>query len=294
MLQLYGACVLPAGSFACELWGVWLLRGQSRKTRDRLSTVYHSHLSSLSGVRRMVPTPMLLEELGQQPLADMWLLRAAGYWNSLMTDSAFHEAMAQDAVQLMQVTGTKGWVAGLSKALQTAGYAFQPQHLQGIDIGRLQALLTDGRQRVWDDLDICPRTAPSQGARNCTYERWFRKPSWAGASPLTLPLTPAAMQRFLRFRTGCHGLPKDIGSQSCMPRHHRLGQLCGTDFGDEMHLVFECAAMADLRGQFPDIFQPHQTMQQFMWQPNLLQVAKFLDAGMKRLQTFDPNEGSNI
>ena len=39
---------------------------------------------------------------------------------------------------------------------------------------------------------------------------------------------------------------------------------------------------------------PHQTMQQFMWQPNMLQVAKFLDAGMKRLQTVDPNEGSNI
>ena len=36
------------------------------------------------------------------------------------------------------------------------------------------------------------------------------------------------------------------------------------------------------------------TMQQFMWQPNMLQVAKFLDAGMKRLQTVDPNEGSNI
>ena len=35
-------------------------------------------------------------------------------------------------------------------------------------------------------------------------------------------------------------------------------------------------------------------MQQFMCQPNLLQVAKFLDAGMKRLQTVDPNEGSNI
>ena len=55
-----------------------------------------------------------------------------------------------------------------------------------------------------------------------------------------------------------------------------------------------CAAMADLRGQFPDIFQPNQTMQQFMWQPNMLQVAKFLDAGMKRLQTADPSEGSNI
>ena len=52
--------------------------------------------------------------------------------------------------------------------------------------------------------------------------------------------------------------------------------------------------MADLRGQLPDIFQPHLTMQQFMWQPILLQAAKFLDAGMKRLQTVDPNEGSNI
>ena len=294
MLQLYGACVLPAGSFACELWGVWLLRGQSRKTRERLSTVYHGHLSSLSGVRRTVPTPILLEELGQQPLADMWLLRASGFWNSLMTGSAFHKAMAQDAVQLMQVTGTLSWVAGLSKALQTAGYAFQPQHLQGIDIGRLQALLTDGRQRVWGGLDICPRTTPSQGARKCTYVRWFRKPSWAGASPLTLPLAHAAMQRFMRFCTGCHGLPKDVGSQSGVPRHQRVCQLCGTGFGDEMHLVFKCAAMADLRGQFPDIFQPHQTMQQFMWQPNLLQVAKFVDESMKRLQTVDPNDGSNL
>ena len=49
--------------------------------------------------------------------------------------------------------------------------------------------------------------------------------------------------------------------------------------------------MADLRGQFPDSFQAHQTMQQFMWQPNLLQVAKFLDAGMKRLYLVEPNEG---
>ena len=49
-----------------------------------------------------------------------------------MTGSAFHKAMAQDAVQLSQNTGTKGWVAGLPKALQTAGYAFQPQQLQSI------------------------------------------------------------------------------------------------------------------------------------------------------------------
>ena len=59
--------------------------------------------------------------------------------------------------------------------------------------------------------------------------------------------------------------------------------------------------MADLRGYFPDyscnigiILEAHQTMQHFMWQPNLLQVARILDAGMKTLQTVDPNGGSNI
>ena len=35
-------------------------------------------------------------------------------------------------------------------------------------------------------------------------------------------------------------------------------------------------------------------MQQFMWQPNLLQVTKFLDASMSSLQTVDADEGSII
>ena len=49
--------------------------------------------------------------------------------------------------------------------------------------------------------------------------------------------------------------------------------------------------MADLRCRFPDIFEAYQTMQQFMWQPNLLQDATILDAGMKRLQTVGPYWG---
>ena len=35
-------------------------------------------------------------------------------------------------------------------------------------------------------------------------------------------------------------------------------------------------------------------MQQFMWQPDMLQVAKFLDAGVKRMQEIDPDTGSHI
>ena len=49
-----------------------------------------------------------------------------------------------------------------------------------------------------------------------------------------------------------------------------------------MHLVFECHGLADLGEQFTSIFQERQTMQQFMWQPDMLQVAKFLDIYLHR------------
>ena len=84
-----------------------------------LNTLYLGHLSRLSGMWRTMATPILLEELGQQPLADMWLLRAAGFWNSLMSGSAFHKAIAQDAVDLVQMRRTQG-LASLPEALQAA------------------------------------------------------------------------------------------------------------------------------------------------------------------------------
>ena len=58
-----------------------------------------------------MPIPRVL---GQQPLAAIFSVRAAGFWDSLKTSSALDKATAQDAVQLMQVTSTKGWMAGLS------------------------------------------------------------------------------------------------------------------------------------------------------------------------------------
>ena len=58
--------------------------------------------------------------MSQQPLINMWISQTA----EVMTGSAFHQASAQDTVQLVQVTGKRGWVTGLSKALQLAGCAF--------------------------------------------------------------------------------------------------------------------------------------------------------------------------
>ena len=109
-----------------------------------------------------------------------------------------------------------------------------------------------------------------------------------------LPHQPPAMILLAMSASSGFKECKEIGSQTGVPRRQGLCQLCGADYGDEMHLVFECHGLAELRDQFASSFQERQTMQQFMWQPDMLQVSKFLDAGVKRMQEIDPDAGSNI
>ena len=62
---------------------------------------------------------------------------------------------------------------------------------------------------------------------------------------------------------------------SGVPRHQRVCQLCGSGFGDEMHLVFECAAMAIFQMFFRHIRQCSNSCGSQICCS--LQVAKFLD-----------------
>ena len=61
-----------------------------------------------------------------------------------------------------------------------------------------------------------------------------------------------------------------------------------------MHLVFECTALQDLRVPFTALFQQATTMKQFMWQPDLMRVAQFIDADVRRMRKIDPSDGSDI
>ena len=61
-----------------------------------------------------------------------------------------------------------------------------------------------------------------------------------------------------------------------------------------MHLVFECTALQDLRVSSAALFQRATTMKQFMWQPDLMRVAQFIDAGVRRMREIDASDGSDI
>ena len=102
------------------------------------------------------------------------------------------------------------------------------------------------------------------------------------------------MQTLFRFRMGVHRLPKDEGSWSRVPRHERLCLLCNLgSLCDEKHVVFECSALQGLRDEYASLFSDVCTMKQFLWQDDLVSVAKFIHACLDKMfscETGLPND----
>ena len=119
------------------------------------------------------------------------------------------------------------------------------------------------------------------------HARWFARPPHKHArSLLDIPVSAACLKRLLWFRMGCHRLPRDEGSWARpeIPRLERVCQLCGVGtLGDERHLIFECPELLCFREQWSHLFEGPQTMQAFMWQEDLIGVAKFVTACLRKM-----------
>ena len=93
---------------------------------------------------------------------------------------------------------------------------------------------------------------------------------------LRLPLPRRALMRFLRFRTGCHGLPIIVGGWDGVPRSQRLRPLCQSEYSDERHALLECSALTHLRDKYQQLFRAHIYVRQFLWQHDMLQLVRFV------------------
>ncbi len=95
---------------------------------------------------------------------------------------------------------------------------------------------------------------------------------------LQQPLSARCLRILLKFRMGCHSLPNVSGRWARIPRPQRLCMRCAQQvIGDERHLVFECPALQSVRDRYPGLFGAAiVTMQQFMWQLDIVGVAHFV------------------
>ena len=88
---------------------------------------------------------------------------------------------------------------------------------------------------------------------------------------------------------GVHRLPKDEGSWKRTPRHERMCLLCDSgSLCDEKHRVFQCSALQGLRDEYAPLFSDMCTMKQFLWQDDLVSVAKFIHACLDKMSFCAP------
>ena len=208
-------------------------------------------------------------------LAARWLASSPG----------FHKQVALDAGFLALHRGASNWVSGLCHALSLVGYNLQlnTADMQDIDIRDLRGCLPAQLAHAWESVALNPRSCPSEGARLCTYLRWFACPTHNQIELLRLPLPYKTMVKFLRFRTGCHALPNVTRGWEGVPRSQRLCPLCQSQYCDERHALLECPALVSLREKYHQLFCVHNSMRQFLWQNNMILLVRYV---IKCLDSF--------
>lgn len=285
LLRLYDACVPPTACYGCEVWGLRSLpAGDSKKGRAALASAHLKILKDIAGVPNSVHTAILLKELGRRPLHHFWWRRIVTFWNNLaaLPATSFHRQVALDDCWDAITRNVKNWAWVFMRGLRQLGYDFTIRFdtLEPVDIDAVMHLLDAPVLQVWATIDICPRTCPSSNATLCTYHRWFARPEslQRPGSLLQQPLSARCLRTFLRFRMGCHNLPVVLGRWERVPRAQRLCMQCDLGaVGDERHFVFECPALQNIRDHYLALFGAEiQTMQQFVWQLDIVSVAKFV------------------
>ena len=141
---------------------------------------------------------------------------------------SIYKTIALDCCTAAVASAHRNWAWCMFKAVRATGYelGIRIDDLDIIHISALKQHLTQRQDAIWDGLDVCPRTCPSQKARCCTCFRWFaRPPDKHARSLLNIPVSAACMKGLLRFRMGCHRLPRNAGLWA-RPQIPRLERVC--------------------------------------------------------------------
>ena len=297
LFRLYKACVPPTALYGAGVWGPYRLPPPIGQRRAALLRSHLQMLKQIAGVRSTVSTAILLRELDSRSLDYEWWLCAVRFWNGLVALPPQHlyKCIALDACRAAITSNVRNWAWAMFKGIRDMGYdmvisAIDMVHL---DVRRICQLLDDKVNALWHDLDCSPRTCPSSKARLCTYNAWCARPdSCRKKSYVNLPLSASRLRQVLKFRMGCHGLPRDSGSWAGVPRVDRVCRFCGIgSMGDERHIVFECPHLQSIRDKYVGLFSV-STMVQFFWQDDLVSVSKFLCECMDVMLGADSDDQS--
>ena len=147
--------------------------GVSREGRAAFATLHLRFLKEIARVPTSVHTSMLLHELGQRPFNHLWW--RISFWNTLaaLHDGDLFRQVAVDACRDAVTHDLRKWAWACMRGLRAKGYEYtlRCDTLIPVDVANVMLLLDAPDRQLWEGVDICPRTGPSDDAMLCTYVR---------------------------------------------------------------------------------------------------------------------------
>ena len=284
-LYLLQAILLPVLQCGCQIWGMHSPRAAvANDARAALQRLYYYCLRTICRLSPSTPRRLLLIELGLLPSQVVWWRQTLQFWKSLavLPVGSLYHTVCMDSLANAFQGGACNMASSLAACSRSVGFEMPRVHdvVPQLDVDGVVEALTQHLQGTGSGSLYCPRAAPTQGVVLCTYKQWF-KPYSPCRRYCQLPVSGRRMQQFLRFRLGCHGLAIATGrlaGTGHVEKPNRVCLVCNSGaIGDEMHMVFECAALAPLRRQHADFFTPHtDTMRSFFAQQDHLGVMNYV------------------
>ena len=275
LCYLFDTLVRPVASYGCEIWSPDFIR-KAGLGKGGVEVLHNSFMRQAMQVRNSTPVPILLSELGRQPVSWFWLRQCVKFWNRTvarpdgdLTKVCLHENMAM-AVSPCNAH-KQCWAHCLIDVLRKVGVISQPHELwvsgadgsrvlRRIDMVAVATALQQVDQQTWQvaqQLADNPRRLPDdhrEGFKLATYRAWFHV---AGNNSKRLSFAAHVNRRdsirdIARFRMGCHQLDIEARRWGDLKtvRSKRTCRCCSMGkVEDELHFMLECPLYQHIRAE---------------------------------------------
>lgn len=265
-VRLFNTFVLPAMSYACQMWGAdcSMFKSAESALDNDLQRIHLRFLRFVSGAANHVPNVVLLHEFKAVPVVCHWLRLVLRFWNKMvLSKNALLRAVFKANVQLALLGLKDCWsakVLGMLVVFREMSSVGSLRHEDicnmVLDVDRVVDILYSQVMQSLTSVHINPRLSPSPGAQQCTYLRWFAHADRFEFHPHVkcTSIFAGLHRELMRFRLGCAKNAVNSGRFLApnvkQPRAQRSCPCCSSGQAeDELHMVFECDAYQEIRSR---------------------------------------------
>ena len=226
-LKLFDHTVLPILTYACEIF--------SFENVEMIEKVHTSFLRKISHSRQSTPLYMLYAELGRFPLVHIMKTRTIAFWTRILLGKQTKLSYTMyHALQTYDNINSK-WLDNVRKILCDAGrndvWVNQNDSIPSNIKFYVKQTLQDQYLQYWRS----ELTKSSKGINYSLFKDSIQLEPYLLSLPYNLYIN------MIRFRTGNHRMPIEVGRWDDSDISDRKCNLCTTNsIGDEFHYLLQC------------------------------------------------------